>query len=56
MIGRLIEDGIFLARIAYFYRKSVDNIRPLGYHPNGGSAVSRKDRVKWAWERALTGK
>lgn len=56
MIGRLIEDAIFLGRIAYFYKKSVESTRPVGYHPTSGSTVSRKDRAKWAWNRALSGK
>lgn len=53
VIGRLIEDGIFLGRVIYFYTKSADSTRRVGYSPTGGTEPSRKERVKWAWANAL---
>lgn len=52
MIGRLIEDGIFLSKFVYFYAKSSNENKPFGFAPTSTQTPNRIERVKWAWVRA----
>lgn len=52
MIGRLLEDGVFLARFAWFYHKAPDANFKVGFDPNPRQ-MPAKNRVVWAYQRAM---
>lgn len=52
MIGRLLEDGIFVARFAWFYHKAPDANFKVGFSANP-TAMPAKNRAMWAYRRAL---
>jgi hypothetical protein len=49
MIGRLLEDIIFVGRIGYFYHKAPRDIASVGFNPG---ALTRKQKVRYAWTKA----
>lgn len=54
MIGRLVEDAIFLSRMAYFYYKAPDeiqNVTSVGF-VRQETNLDFKQRVKYAYKRA----
>ena len=52
MIGRLLEDGVFLARFAYFYRKAPEQMPRVGFHSQS-EPIPRKQRMAFAYQRAI---
>lgn len=52
MIGRLVEDGIFLGRVAWFYYRAPQMHASQGIGFVQTHDLSKRDRAKWAWRKA----
>lgn len=48
MIGRLLEDGVWVARFAWNYYKAPSRVRNIGFY-NGKLPVPKRERIKYAW-------
>lgn len=52
MIGRLVEDAIFLSRMAWFYYKAPEEVGSKVGFVTEPAELSFKSRVKYAYSRA----
>lgn len=50
MIGRLLEDGVWVARFAWNYYKAPERVHSVGFY-SGNRPVPVKTRVAYAWRQ-----
>lgn len=51
MLGRILEDGFFIARFAFHYYQAPRQVHRVGFY-DGTRPVPKRERLKYAYRRS----